>query len=222
MSGDDRWAPYDPGPGAGEPTVAEPLVDTGRSTAASAVPLLLLVVPLVVVAGGAVWLFGSSDDAGDGAGSDPRPPDALSAEGLDELRTDLRERTGATEVFRAVVYPGYAVVAVPVDATSQREQSYYWDGDLDDGGSKGTATQARTDLADVDAHVVGNAVTRAKRLVEDATTWYVVVAGPGTTAGADDRGTTVTAYASNDFSESASVELALDGTVVARYVSTEQ
>ena len=141
--------------------------------------------------------------------------DALSGEGLDELRSDLRERTGGTAVFRAVVYPEYAVVAVPVDATSQREESYYWDGDLDDGGSKGTSTQTRIDLADVDSRVLGRRRDQgqaARRGPDHAgTSSSTARARPRAPT---TRAPTITAYASNDFSESASVELALDGTVV--------
>lgn len=209
MTDERRWPTYRPGPGAQEDDASSPAPpQRTRGGARLAMPVLA---GLLTVGGGAVALRSvTSADGVPGFGA----PDALSAEGLDQLRDDVAERTGGTEVFRAVIYPEYAVVDVPVDATSQREESLRWDGDLTDFAGKGTASNARVDLADVDAAVVNAAVDTARSLVEDPTTWYVIVEGPSTSLDDDTAG--ITAYATNDYSESGFVELALDGTEVRR------
>jgi hypothetical protein len=150
-------------------------------------------------------------------------PDALSADGLDGLREDVADRSGDTEVFGATIYPKYAVVEVPVDDRSQRSESLRWDGGLSDFGvTKGTADSERIDLADVDAAVVTEVVETVKTLVDDPDTWYVIIEGASTNGAIpDEDGTTLTAHASNDFSESAYVAVDLDGKEIRRYVDGE-
>ena len=116
-------------------------------------------------------------------------------------------------MFEAVVYPDYAVVSVPVDASSLREESLRWDGTgLSGFGGAGTSTDERIDLADLDPTVLERLVARAARLVADADTTYVIVRGRSTVF-ADD-GARISAYASNQYSETAYVAADLDGTVV--------
>ncbi len=212
MTDERQWSTYEPGPGAREPGGPDvPMTPPPRRARGGSRLALPVLAGVVAVGGGALALRSvTSGDGVPGFGA----PDALSAEGIDQLRDDLVERTGGTEVFRAVIYPEYAVVDVPVDATSQREESLQWDGDLEEFAGKGTASNARVDLADVDASVVAEAVATAKSLVEDPTMWYVIVEGPSTSLADDTAG--ITAYATNDYSESGFVELALDGTEVRR------
>jgi hypothetical protein len=145
-------------------------------------------------------------------------PDALSADGLDGLRAAVEDETGGTEVFRAVIYPDYAVVDVPADGTSQRQESLRWNGGLDGFGSKGTASGQRVDLAEVDARVMLEAIEEAKTLVDDPETWYAIIEGPG--AGYE-GGPSISAHASNDFNESGYVRVDLDGTEITRYADGE-
>ena len=102
----------------------------------------------------------------------------LSAEGFADLVAALEEETGSSTVFEAVLYPGYAVVGVPVDATSDREHSFYWDGDLEETGSKSTTAYERFDLADIDPTVVVSVVDQARAKVEDPQSWYSIVRAP--------------------------------------------
>jgi hypothetical protein len=159
------------------------------------------------------------------AGSDGVPglgkPDALSDGGLDQLRADLVDVRGDTELFQAVIYPGYASVEVPVDGSTQRYETRYWDGDLDDASSKGTASYVRFDLADVDADVMTEAIATAKTLVDDPQSWYVVIYASLAGEGERQERPTITAYASNEFSESAYVEVRFNGAEVRRYVNGE-
>ncbi|MDO9457123.1 hypothetical protein [Nocardioides sp.] len=223
MTGEQRWPSYEPKPARREPEEAppppvtpEPLTRVPRRRVNPTKAILLGVVPLLVVGGIVVAIVSAADDDGvPGFGK----PDALSSTGLDQLRADVEERSGGTEVFRAVIYPEYAVVDVPVDPTSLRQESLYWDGDLDDFGGKGSASSVRVDLADVDAEVVAAALELAGSLVEDPTTRYVVIDGPSTSSDGPDAEATIAAYVTNEYSESGHVELDLDGTEVSRYVS---
>ena len=81
-------------------------------------------------------------------------------------------------MFEAVLYPEYAIVDVPVDATTNREHSYYWDSDLEETGSKSTTDYRRFDLADVDANVVVSIVDGARAKVEDPQSWYSIIRAP--------------------------------------------
>lgn len=150
---------------------------------------------------------------GPGAGA---PPVVLSAEGLDALVRAVEARTGGSRVFSAVLYPEYAVTDIPVRAGSQDKQGLRWDGaELADFGPPGTAVTGRVDLAAVDGELLVRLVARAKRLVDDPTSWYVVVEGPPVAF--DDDGTRIRAYAVGS-TGTAYLATRLDGTVVRRYL----
>lgn len=148
-------------------------------------------------------------------------PDAQSAEGLADLVDDVEERTGGSELFHAVIYPEYASVDLPVDARSQRYETSYWDGDLSEDGSKGTSSYGRFDLADVDAQVMQDAIDVAKSLVEDPNSWYASIGTGFVSSGEKGGRPTISAYASNEYSESVYVEVYFNGTEVLRYVDGE-
>ena len=176
--------------------------------------LLFGVAPAVVLLGvGGIIAVSASNDGVPGFGK----PDALSADGLEQLRADVRDRTGGTEVYRAVIYPAYASVDLPVDDSSQRSENLYWDGDLDDEGTKSTSSYVRVDLADVDPAAVVEAVATAKT-VEDPETWYVIIDGPSADYPdeIEQDPPSITAYASNEYSESGYVEYTFAGKEVRR------
>lgn len=221
MSGEQRWQGYEP-TASGEPGVVSPPPRKQRArptkptqptqpTKPTKPPRIgaFLVVGFVVLLVGflSVMIYlGSRGSLTSGFDE----VDALSAEGLAELTADVEERTGRTEVFDLSLYPTYAVLSVTVDATSQREDSLQWDGDLEEFGGKGTATTQRFDLTDVDIEVVLAAVETAKTLVEDPETWSASITDSG------DEGVTIRGYASNEYSESGYVEVTLDGTEIRR------
>ena len=147
-------------------------------------------------------------------GADPGTPDVHSPEGYAELLDALRERTGSTKVFEAVLYPEYASLDVPVDGSSQREESLFYDGELEDQNLKGTASERRIDLADIDPALLVRLLARARKLVDDPTSNYLIIRGRSTVF--SDDGARIFAYASNEFSESAYIATRLDGTLVRR------
>ena len=122
---------------------------------------------------------------------------------------ELEGKTGSREAFSVVLYPGYAVVDVPADRTSQREFSWYFDGDWSEFGGAGTSTDDRFSVDQVDGNVIAEGIDQAKAGVEDATTWYAIVSAPDV----DDDGVCVAAYASNEFQETSYVRLRCDGSV---------
>lgn len=175
--------------------------------------LIPVVAALVVVIAVVGAIFATGGDDGGVLGGDPEP-EVLTAQGYDELVAAVEEETGSTTVFDAVLYPAYAVVSIPVDATTKRQESWYWDGtDLRSNDSKSTASFDRFDLAGVDGAVVVDLVDQVRTLVEDPTSWYAIVR----TSDAD--GATMWAYARNEYGETAYLGARADGTIT--YDSTE-
>ena len=171
--------------------------------------MLLLLIPIGLIVGVvaiiAAIVSGVQSAVGDGdlptaPGDDPGrgQVNVLSAEGFADLVAAIEEETGSSTVFEAVLYPGYAVVDVPVDATTDREHSFYWDGDLEETGSKSTTDYARFDLADIDPDVVVSVVDQARAKVEDPQSWYSIIRAPSDT----DDGTWIWGYATNEYGES--------------------
>jgi len=169
---------------------------------------LLLLIPIGLIAGVvgivvAIAAAVSTAPDGDvpiapGVAPDPDEVNVLSVEGYADLVAAIEQQTGSTTVFEAVLYPTYAVVDVPVDSTTDREHSYYWDGDLEETGSKGTTDYTRFDLADIDADVVVSIVKKARAKIEAPQTWYSIVRAPSAT----DDGTWIYGYATNEYGES--------------------
>lgn len=236
------WTTYVPPETAGSPPtgptpletmqpVAGPVAPPSPSSrAGSAVAVAIFLVVTLMVGGVVVTLavegaqdaglgetfdeFG--DDLGDGFPGPPPGPDArlLTPGGFERLLGSLDARLGSTEVFEAVLYPDYGVVTTPAEPSGPRSISYYYDGESLTESTRSTSTERRYDLADVDPAVVARLTRRARALVDEPTTFYAIVRRP------QDGGTAwITAYASNEFSETAFLSATLDGTVVDRYVS---
>lgn len=189
------------------------------------VSLVISLVVVAVVAAVTVGIFSAVDSAVDAVGNavtdsptlapgeDPDEDELnlFSRAGYADLLADLEADFGSTVAFDAVLYPTYAVLDLPVDATSQRQQSHYWNGAFDDPGSKGLATEKRLDLRKVDVDVVIRLVERVRSRVEDPTSWYAIVHAPR-----PDDGSVLQVYASNEYGESAYVLSTADGTVTYR------
>lgn len=133
------------------------------------------------------------------------------AEGFTEMVRELDEETGGTEVFAAVVYPGYAVLDVPV-ADDDRYVSYRWDGSFSE-FSKSTSRDLRFDLADIDPSGFADMCAEAVELVEDPRDCYLSIRKP---APDDQDQGWISAYVSNEFSQGGYVEYDLDGNEVNR------
>ena len=229
----DAAPPTPPAPPA-SPVEYGPSAPTPVSTTTTAkMPKALLVVPLIVVlvvgvsvVGGIVALVNGASNGIDSVtssqsyapGEEPDEGDVnvLSEGGYADLVAAVKDETGATTSFSAVLYPTYAVVEIPVDATTQREKYYYWDGrTLVDQDSKNTSTGKRFDLQSVDPAVVVRLVQKVRRLSDEPTSWYAAVRAPD-----ESDGSMIWAYASNDYRESVYIGARLDGTIV--YNSAEQ
>lgn len=191
---------------------AEPTTGTTR-TSASERPATAPVVPAEATA--PVGPTSTPEDVGPTGSTGPAldgPLDLHSPDGLAALVTAVQERTGGSDVFEAVLYPEYAVVDVPVDRTSLREESLRWDGTFSEFGGKGTAMEKRIDLAQVDHGDLERLMKRARSLVDDPTTTYFIIRGRSTIF--SDDGARIFAYASNEYSETGYVSATADGVVV--------
>jgi hypothetical protein len=128
-------------------------------------------------------------------------------EGFNDLVGALKDKTGNTYAYSAVIYPRYAVLEVPT-GTKNRYEDFYWDGELAANDIKGTTDQEQFDLSLVDPEQMVDMLDLVRGRLDSPTSWYVVV---GDYVGQDAQ---ITAYASNEFSESTYVAEDLNGNVV--------
>lgn len=235
----DEWRVYegddtpDPEP---EPTPAPPNVPYGNApqvpygqtptynpvvvtTSSAGVPKLAFVIIGVVVLAGvgaaAVAIFASVGGGIAGIGSvDPKEPGDFA-----EMVDDLEEETGSTTVNWVGLYDGYAILDVPYDASDpedDREISYRWDGGLEE-WTKGTATDERFDLADIEPEVIDGMCDPVLEELEDSSRddCYVFISKPDPTYEKDKW---FNALASNDFGQSVNVYYDLEGVEVGRSI----
>ena len=183
------------------------------STAKIVVPLVVVLVVVALVGGIIALVVGTkvqdttSTDV-PGIPGTVQDADVLSVEGYQDLLAAVAAESGSTTAFSAVLYPTYAVVELPVDATTGHEVYWYWDGqDLTNNDIKMTSTSERTDLADLDPQVLVDLIRKVRRKMPDETSWYAVVRAP------DESGAVVWAYASNDYQESVYLGARADGKI---------
>ena len=203
--------PSDPPSAKPPPPTRVSATPTLRQTSGvgKAVLVLLGVVVLGVVGITGVVIASLAGD--DGGPFGKSKVQVLTEDGVEDLVAALEEETGSTEVFSATIYPTYAVLRVPADRTSQREVGYYWDGhDFEPWGSKGTSSNARIDLAEIDAAILPPLVREARAQVDDPNTWYVIIDRDSSDDG------WISAYASNEFSEGGYIEVDKDGKEIRR------
>jgi len=179
---------------------------------------LVLIIVLIVFAGIAVPSFfgikalvdGIDElDGIDGIGGGDA--DVFSAEGFEEMIDAVEEETGTTEVFSLSMYPDYAVVDVPTESTGTRYIGYRFDGDLVETFKNKSTDDRRFDLRDLDVEVLQKVLADARKLVEDPTSNYVIVRPPYT------DNAWISAYATNDFSETGYLTATLNGKIVMEY-----
>ena len=195
---------------------------TGRTRALPFGPLIGGVVS--VVAGIAVVVFlvsllsgGDGDAAGPGAvtstpGSEQPAGGVLSAKGFRDLLAAVKDETGTTNVFDATMYPTYAVLELPVDRETLRQQSFYWDGKkLKANDSFGKSSSPRVDLSSIDVDGMLRLVRMIRNVVDEPNSWYVIVNAPD-----ENDPAVMYAYASNKFTEGGYISATADGKVVRR------
>jgi hypothetical protein len=218
------WPLVNYGPGAGQPASADiaALTKTGGKALGgviAVVVLLAVIVPIVGVVIGLATARDTFDEINFGQPVDEttylpgqEPGDngvnVHTVDGYEDLVSALEEETGSTEVFSAVLYPRYAVLYVPDDATSRRYEYYYWDGEtLEPNDSKATSDDPRIDLELVDPQVFITLLEDVRGRIEDPNSWYVSIDSIAT------DGPRLAVYASNEYGEGAYVLATLDGTI---------
>ncbi len=128
-------------------------------------------------------------------------------DGYQELVAALGEESGSAQVFSATIYPRYAVLSVPEEASGRRYESYYWDGrSLVANDIKSTSDSPRIDLSAVQPQVLIDLLVDVRSKVETPTSWYVSIDSVAS------EGPRLSAYASNEYGEGAYILATLDGT----------
>lgn len=218
MTPPDEWTTYNPGGPSEEepPAKVEPYVPPAPPTTPRTlqertirrrtplVPLLVGVAVLGAVGWGVVAIARSAFENGE-----PQTVDGFAG-----LLEDLESETGSTEVFRAVIYPGYAVVDVPVAPNDEREISYRWSGGLTE-STKGTSDDSAFDLSVVDAEQFGGMCDQVSARIDDPGDCYLIIEKPDDTF-PDRADAWISAYVSNEFSQSAYINYDLEGNEVDR------
>jgi hypothetical protein len=188
----------------------------GRTLVGVIVAVVILVILAGVGVAGALFV-GQVADSGFASGKSEEKAavaDLTSARGYDDFVAALTEKTGSSVVFNATIYPGYAVVEVPVDDSSQRAFGWYYDGTWQEWTGSGTAEEQRLDLADLDGDVVAGTLKKVARRIDDPDATYVLVNPAGR-----EQGVCLSAYANNELDETAYVNATCDGEIVFRYSS---
>ncbi len=223
-AGGQPWPLVNYGPGAGSAGVTDVAAAVGKGgKAIGGIIAAIIVVAVVVPIVGAVIAFfaardsfpefgdiGPTDDTTYLPGQAPGKSgvNVHTVDGYNDLVDALREETDATYTFSAVLYPRYASLQVPT-GTNDRYQNFYWNGEeLELQDIKGTTDDGQVDLSLVDPNQIVRMLETVRGRMDNPENWYVIVSD---SFGA---GPQVSAYASNDFSESTVLTERLDGTLI--------
>lgn len=223
MAGGQPWPLVNYGPASHEAAqIAAVVGKTGGRAIGGIIAAIVLVSVVVPIAGAVIALVSSRDSFPDFGSIGPTddttyaPGEAPgksgvnvhTVDGFTDLVDALREETGETFAYSAVLYPRYAVLEVPT-GTNDRYEDFYWDGaDMSRNDIKGTTTEEQFDLSLVDAQQLIDMLKQVRGRLDSPTSWYVII---GDYVGTE---TQISAYASNEFSETSYVVETLDGTVV--------
>ena len=223
-AGGQSWPLVNYGPGAGAAGVTDVATATGKGGKAigGIIAAIILVAVVVPIAGAVIAFFaardsfpefegiGPTDDTTYLPGQEPGKSgvNVHTVDGYTEMVDALRDETDATYAFSAVLYPRYAVLEIPT-GTNNRYQNFYWNGEeLELQDIKGTTDDAQVDLSLVDPQQMVDMLNTVRGRLDNPENWYVII---GDSFGS---GPQISAYASNDFSESTYLIETLDGTVV--------
>ena len=223
-TGGQQWplVNYGPGTGGRATTLSGASSGKGGKAIGGIIAAIILVSVIVPIAGAVIAFVSARNSFPDFGGLGPTddttylPGQAPGKDGVNVHTVDgynklvdaLRTETSATYAFSAVIYPRYAVLEVPT-GTNNRYQNFYWNGeDLQLEDIKGTTDDAQIDLGLVDPNQCINMLITVRARLENPNSWYCVI---------DDsfgNGPQMSAYASNDFSETTYLIEGLDGTVI--------
>lgn len=221
-AGGQPWPLVNYGPGSAQAAeVATAVQKSGK--AIGGIIALIVIVSVVVPIAGAIIAFvsardsfpdfgdiGPTDDStylpGQAPGEDG--VNIFTEEGYTDLVDALEEESGNAYVFSASLFPRYAVLEVPT-GTNDRYQYFYWDGrELELQDHRGSSTSTQIDMSLVEPRIMIELLETVRDRVDNPNSWYVVMSSFGA------AGAQMTAYASNEFSESSYISATLDGTVV--------
>jgi uncharacterized protein DUF1707 len=221
-AGGQPWPLVNYGPASHETVDIATVVGKTGGRAIGGIIAAIVLVSVVVPIAGVVIAFVSSRDSFPDFGSIGPTDDTTYApgqapgknginvhtvEGFDDLVGALDDETGDTVVFSAVLYPRYAVLEVPT-GTNNRYEDFYWDGELTPNDIKGTTDAEQFDLSLVDPEQMVDMLKTVRARMDSPTSWYVVIRDYV------DQEPQITAYASNDFSETTYISEDLAGNVV--------
>ena len=120
----------------------------------------------------------------------------------------LRDETDETYAYTAVLYPRYAMLDVPT-GTNDRYEDFYWNGEeLSSRTSRAPSTPSRSTSA---WSTPTRWSTCSTRCVTASTSRAAGTSSSATTSGTE---TQISAYASNEFSETSYLVKTLDGTLI--------
>jgi hypothetical protein len=222
--GGQQWPLINYGPGAGSSGSTEIATAVGKGGKAigGILAAIILVAVVVPIAGAVIAFVAARDSFPDFGGIAPTDDTTYlpgqapgkdgvnlhTVDGYNDMVAALRDETDATYAFSAVIYPRYAVLEVPT-GTNNRYQDFYWNGEeLELQDIKGTTDDGQVDLSLVDPQQLVDMLNTVRDRMDTPTSWYVVI---GDSFGAEPQ---ISAYASNDFSESTYLIEGLDGTVI--------
>ena len=197
-------------------------VGKGGKAIGGIIAAIILVSVIVPIAGAVIAFFAARDSFPEFGGIGPTDDTTYlpgqapgksgvnvhTVDGYNEMVDALRDETDATYSFTAVLYPRYASIQVPT-GTNDRYQNFYWDGEeLQLQDIKGTTDGGQVDLSLVDPQQMIDMLNTVRDRMDNPESWYVIISD---SFGA---GPQMSAYASNDFSESTVLTETLDGTVI--------
>lgn len=220
-TGQQPWPLVNYGPTQGQPVELTAMAGAGKKIG-GIIAIVVLISVIVPIAGVIIALVSARDtfeDINFGQpvdettylpGQEPGEDgvNVHTVDGFADLVAAVEETSGSTEVFSAVLYPRYAVVYVPEQATGKRYRYYYWDGrSLEPNDSKSTSDDPRIDLTQLDATVMIDLLEQVRSRVEDPTSWYISVDSVAS------EGPRMSAYASNEYGEGAYIIATLTGEI---------
>ncbi len=223
-AGGQPWPLVNYGPGAGSSGATEiaAAVNKGGKAIGGIIAAIILVSVVVPIAGAVIAFVSARDsfpDFGDIGPTDDTtylPGEAPGKSGVNlhtvdgyhEMVDALKGETDDAYAFTAVLYPRYGVLEVPT-GTNNRYQNFYWNGEeLELQDIKGTTDDVQVDLSLVDPQQIIDMLNTVRGRLDNPESWYVIISD------SFGSGPQISAYASNDFSETSSLTESLDGTVI--------
>ena len=221
-----QWPLVNYGPGSASSLEVAHVASAGAKSGkliGGVIAFVVLIAVVVPIAGAAIAFFAARDSFPDFGSVGPTddttylPGQAPGENGVNVHTVDgyhdmvdaLRDETGGTYVFTAVLYPRYAVLDVPT-GTNQRYEAFVWDGaTLEKNTSRGSMDQDQVDLSLVDPQLMIDMLDVVRERLDSADSWYVVISDYGV-----DQEAQISAYASNDFGENTYIVKTLGGELV--------